>query len=424
MKTNLIKTAVVLVMAALISTQVAEAQKTIGRKPVTTNNGGGGNGGRTVTKPPKPKPTTPAKNPMDYITITKLQIGNTDYEGEVLTSYGGTLYADELLYATPKLTYNCTRAASDITLYTKIWRPDGTMMTGSSSPSGYTTLDDADFTTGTNNTLTLPGWGNKNGGSYSKGIYRWELWYKNKRLISASFQVYERSTTSTTGSYSGDFGFYGTSRSYTDNAAALSYITTTIKEWGDKGCRTGAITEGERGVAIHGDNGYCYTAAVPQGLKDKLKEYNNAKYRIVDLAMTDSGYWCIVWGKNGYWGVMPDAMKEAMHKFNDDGEEIWSVSICENGNWSIITNKHWDASHETDKKNLRAAAEKYGTIRSCCVTNKGIVICCDRGVYYKDIPTNVEEAIKDQDFRPRVVKFTDSGTYLITDGEKKRSWYM
>ena len=52
------------------------------------------------------------------------------------------------------------------------------------------------------------------------------------------------------------------------------------------------------------------------------------------------------------------------------------------------------------------------------------MICCERGVYYKDIPTNVEEALKEQDFRPRVVKFTDSGTYLITDGVKRRSWYM
>ena len=58
------------------------------------------------------------------------------------------------------------------------------------------------------------------------------------------------------------------------------------------------------------------------------------------------------------------------------------------------------------------------------MTNKGIVICCDGGVYYKDIPTNVETALKEQDFHPKVVKFTDSGTYLITDGDKKRAWYM
>ena len=44
--------------------------------------------------------------------------------------------------------------------------------------------------------------------------------------------------------------------------------------------------------------------------------------------------------------------------------------------------------------------------------------------YYKDIPTKVEEGIKKQEFRPKVVKFTDSGTYLITDGDKRRGYYM
>lgn len=419
MKTDMIKSILVLLTATIVGVQSAEAQKTITRRQdVSTSTST--SGGKKPAK--KPTTTTPAKtNAMDYVTITRLQIGNTNYDGDILTSYGGTLYADEMRYATPKLTYNCTRAASNITLYTKIYRPDGTMMIGSSSPSGYTTSDDADFEKGTSNTLELPGWGSKDGGSYHKGTYRWELWYKNKKLISTSFYINERSVSNTG---SGDFEFYGTTRTYTDNAKALSYITTTIKEWGDNGCRTGAITENERGIAIYGENGYCFTSAVPEGLKTKIKEYNNDKKKIVDVTMTDSGYWCIVWGKNGYYGVMPDKMKELMSKYNDDGEEILSVSICENGNFSIVTDKHYYASHETDNANMKRALEKFGAIKSCCVTNKGIVVCCSKGVYYKDIPTNLEEALKDQDFNPAVVKFTDSGTYLITDGKKKRSWYM
>ena len=159
-------------------------------------------------------------------------------------------------------------------------------------------------------------------------------------------------------------------------------------------------------------------------MADKLKEYNEAGYHITDVTVTDSGYWCIVWGDNGYWGVLPDKMKELMAQYNKDRETILAVSICENGNFAIITDKHFYASHETDHSNLQKAIDKFGTIRSVCITNKGIVICCDGGVYYQNIPSNVEEAIKEQDFRPRVVKYTDSGTYLITDGDKLRSWYM
>ena len=418
MNTKAIRIALMVLIAAFIGVQGVDAQGTIAKpnKPKPSNNSGGGK---------KPgRGTTPAtkKDAMTYVTITGISIGNVTYDGDMLTYYGNTLYENEMKYAKPRLTYNCTKAANDVTLYTKIFRPNGTMITNSSSPAGYTTSDDADFSTGNSNSLVLPGWGSDDGGYYEKGIWRWEIWYNGRKLASTAFTVYGGGTVTTPTTAS--FDYYGTTRDYTDNAKALSYITKTIKEWGDKGCRTGAITENERGVAFYGKNGYCYTGACPDGMKNAIKEFNNSNYRLSDVTVTDSGWWCVVWNDNGYRGHMPDKMTEAMKKFNNDGEEIWSVSICENGNWSIITNKHWDASHETDKANLKRAYEKFGTIRSCCVTNKGIVVCCDGGVYYKDIPTNVETAIKEQDFHPQIVKFTDSGTYLITDGDKQRSWYM
>ncbi len=421
MKTNLKRMAMMLLTVAIIGVQGVGAQS-------------------TISKPNKPKPTKPSKptttttttsttriptnkkDAMDFVTITGIKIGNVTYDGDMLTYYGQPLYEKEMKYAKPQLTYNCTKSANDITLYTKIYRPNGTMVTNSSSPTGYTTSDETDFYSGTDKTVVLPGWGSDDGNYYDSGTWRWEIWYKGKKLASTYFTV-KPGGTAPAPAHTG-FEFYGTTRDYTDNAKALSYITKTIKEWGDNGCRTGAITEAERGVAIYGKNGYCYTGACPDGMKDAIKEYNDKNYRIADLTVTDSGWWCVVWNDNGYRGHMPDKMTEAMKKFNKDGEEIWSVSICENGNWSIITNKHWDASHETDKANLKRAYEKFGTIRSCEVTNKGIVICCDGGVYYKDIPTNVETALKEQDFHPKVVKFTDSGTYLITDGDKKRAWYM
>ncbi len=429
MKTNLIKTTTLLLMAAFIGIQTAGAQGTITKpnkpapKPRTNTN--------TSTTRPTPRTNTSTnsgtrRDAMSGVTITKIEIGNVTYNGEMLTYYGNTLYENDMKYAKPRLTYNCTRAASDVTLYTKIFRPDGSLVTNSSSPTGYTTTDDADFTTGTAQTLALPGWGSDDGGYYEKGIWRWEIWFNGRKLGSTSFSVYSGGTGVTPSNSSGTSGFefYGTTRSYTDEAKALSYITTTIKEWGDDGCRTGAISEDERGVAIYGKNGYCYTGACPEGLKKAIKEYNEKEYRISDVTVTDSGWWCVVWNDNGYRGHMPDKMSEMMKQYNNDGETIYSVSICENGNFVIVTDKHWYASHETDNANLQRAYDKFGTIRSCSVTNKGFVACCDRGVYYKDIPTNVETALKEQDFRPKVVKFTDSGTYLITDGDKQRSWYM
>ena len=136
MKTRALKTIFILLAVLVMGVPSADAQKTITRKPTSTTSGGGTTGGGGKKPVKKPTTTTPTKtNAMDYVTITRLQIGNTNYDGDILTSYGGTLYADEMKYATPKLTYNCTKAASNVTLYTKIYRPDGTMMTGSSSPT-------------------------------------------------------------------------------------------------------------------------------------------------------------------------------------------------------------------------------------------------------------------------------------------------
>ncbi len=421
MKTNLFKLALMMLIAAFIGVQGVDAQGTISKppkpRPVNPNGNGGnrGNGGG--------KRNQGNTDPMSGVTVTSMKIGNVSYEGDLITYYGNTLYENDMKYAKPQLTYNSTRTVSEVTLYSKIFRPSGEMITNSYSPAGYTTSDETDFISGTGRTVVLPGWGDDDGGYYPRGTYRWEIWYKGKMIASTYFTVYKGGTTTTT-TGTGDFEFYGTTREYTDNATALSDITSQIREWGDKGCRTGAITENERGVAVYGENGYVFTGAIPQGMKDAIKDCNKNKNHIVDLTVTDSGYWCVVWSKNNYRGNMPSKMSELMKQYNRDGEEIYSVSICENGNFSIVTDKHYYASHETDHANLKRALEKFGTIRSCCVTNKGIVICCDRGVYYKEIPTNLETALKEQSFRIKVVKYTDSGTYLITDGEKKRAWYM
>ncbi len=427
------RTAIIFLLAGLVCAQDAMAQgSTIKRRNTnngntTTVNTGGGNKKKGERKKPTPTPTPvdqrkKKKDPMSKVTITKLQIGNTDYDGDVIDAFGTSIYAADMKYATPKITYNCTAATGEVTIYTKIYRPDGTMMTGNSSPEGYTTSDGADFDKGNGNAITFPGWGNADGGSYTEGTYRWELWYNNKRLYSTNFTLLAKPVEEE--NPLAGFEYYGTSREYEDNAKALPSITDAIREWGDEGCRTGAITEDDRGVAITGDNVYAYSSSVPQGMVDKLKEYNKEGHRITDVTVTDSGWWCIVWGENGYWGLMPDKMKELMSQYNKDRETILSVSICENGNFAIVTNKHFYASHETDNSNLQKALDKFGPIYSASITNKGIVVCCENGVYYQNIPTNVEEAIKEQKFRPRFVKYTDSGTYLITDGDKRRSWYM
>lgn len=223
------------------------------------------------------------------------------------------------------------------------------------------------------------------------------------------------------GAGSSGYGYTGTTRTYTDVAKALPSLTKSMKEWGE--CKTGAIDETGSGVVIYGTNGYSFTG-IPTSMSDKIKELNKNKKVIKDVALSGDSWWIIVYEKNSWYGVVPGSMKSTLEEYVGNGEEIWSVSVNSGGHFTIITDKHFHASHSSDKDVLTKAHDKYGLIYSACTTPKGLVVCCEKGCYYSNIPTNVETKIKGLSFIPKVVKFTDSGTMLITDGEKKEAHYM
>ncbi|MBQ9236714.1 MAG: BACON domain-containing protein [Prevotella sp.] len=254
-------------------------------------------------------------------------------------------------------------------------------------------------------------------------------WFRVKATYGKQIDIYlTQAASSTLGSdISGssgrsDYGYSGTTRTYTDVAKGLPSLTKSINDWGE--CKTGAITENGIGVVIKGGNGYSYTSGIPTNLANKLKEINDKGKVIQDIALSGSTWWVVVYDRNAWYGVVPDALKSKLNKFNSDGEEIRSVSINSNGDYTIVTDKHYAASNSIDSQNMDKALDKFGTIYSACSTPKGLVVCCKNGCFYSNIPTKVEEKIKETSFIPKVVKFTDSGTALVTDGEKKNVYYM
>ena len=233
-----------------------------------------------------------------------------------------------------------------------------------------------------------------------------------KRVNITQSQTYARNNVS----------MYGTTRSYTDNAKALSYLTTCIKEWGK--CGLGTITENGAGIAIYGGNGYATVGNINSTFTAKIKELNKNGETFKSVAITTSGYYCIVYGRNGWYGYVPANMKTNLTQFNNNGENIYCVSIAENGDYVIITDKHIEASNATDMSNLKKAIEKYGHVKYACVTNRGLIVVCEKGIYYSNIPTNLEVALKSLSFRPDKIIFTDSGTYLITDDSESYRYNM
>ena len=74
--------------------------------------------------------------------------------------------------------------------------------------------------------------------------------------------------------------------------------------------------------------------------------------------------------------------------------------------------------------NLNKANDKYGHIKYACVTNRALVVICQNGIFYSNIPTNLEVKLKSISFKPDKITFTDSGTYLITNENESYTYHM
>lgn len=207
---------------------------------------------------------------------------------------------------------------------------------------------------------------------------------------------------------------------FTDNATAQPDVRDAIKEHDNS--KTGCLTD-EAAIVVFGGNGY-NSKGLCQDMRDELQWVNNKKYTITDVAYTDSGYWIVVYNDTKYKGNLPAGCKKKLDSFISDGENILSVSFSENGDYAIITDKSYAASNEIDTKVIKSAIDIYGHVNSICITNRGTLVTCENGIFYVNVPSGVIEKLKNQDFSPKVIRYTDSGTYIAFDGEGGKAWYM
>lgn len=123
------------------------------------------------------------------IIITDIEIGNVDYDGDIQTNYGNTIYSYNTMYLQPRIKYTGLTSGNK-TIKVKWYNPDGTVKRGTSSPSGFSQSQTMYVYSGDNNTYTLSGWGNSYKGHWSKGTYRIEIWYENTCLKAKTFTIY------------------------------------------------------------------------------------------------------------------------------------------------------------------------------------------------------------------------------------------
>lgn len=137
-----------------------------------------------------------------YMNIKEIDFANTLAGGTIIDDYGATFYVSEIQYLASRITYDGllddTRL---ISLFCKIFRPDGTLMYRPESPSGYTFSTIFRVQTGHNNLYEFPVWGSDSDSYDVAGTYRFELWFEGSRIYRTSFVVEDKNTTLSRGNW-------------------------------------------------------------------------------------------------------------------------------------------------------------------------------------------------------------------------------
>ena len=91
------------------------------------------------TQPSRRQSTPSTTSRTNSFKITSVSFRNEDIDDNVLNAYGERLCAADVHYLMPRIYYKSTYSSSqDWAFKYKIYKPDGTLMSGSTSPSGYT----------------------------------------------------------------------------------------------------------------------------------------------------------------------------------------------------------------------------------------------------------------------------------------------
>lgn len=190
-----------------------------------------------------------------------------------------------------------------------------------------------------------------------------------------------------------------------------SNITKKVKEWNS--VRIISVTETGEAVAVYGNNGYtCQN--ISDGLVDLLKRINSNKWRIQDININTKESFVVIYGSNGYWAVgVPNKFSTKLQEYHDASENIYSASFNRNGDWCVVTDKHYSCSNSSITEFCKKAIEEYGTLNYVFISDNGIVACCNKGTYWRNIPNEVSKAIKEFKYSVKTVKFTDLGRYCV-----------
>lgn len=203
---------------------------------------------------------------------------------------------------------------------------------------------------------------------------------------------------------------------------ASNYVHDFMQKLGY--CKSGAITD-NYGYVILYDRNSAVWAGIPQSLADYLKAEYDSGRTIDDVTITEQGNWLCL-GDNIQCSGAPQKMWNKMEDFLEQGDRINCVTFNDYGDWIIITDKHFLGSDEYITNVLIETKNKYGFIRTASMNNAGFIIVGNDGfVKIGNIPDDLAKYLRyEQTFDIKYIKYTEKGSWLLTDGNSRYQYYL
>ena len=202
-----------------------------------------------------------------------------------------------------------------------------------------------------------------------------------------------------------------------------NYVKNQIKKWGT--CRNVAITKTNGDVALYGKCGYA-ASNIPTGLSNKLKELNKSNTLIDDIQLTESGRWCVLYGKNdaAWINTAPSGLVSKINDFHKNNYVVRSISFNDYNQWVIVSDEYYATSSSDLTNWLKNGSNKFGRLWAVCITDDAAIAVYANGFCVKgDVPEELLSALRSTSFN--VYRLKVSGTsWFFADEDGNYRYYM
>ena len=126
---------------------------------------------------------------MYPIHVTKLEVANADGRGNSISAFGKDISASSSMYLMPRVTYLGLKVGEPLELMVRLYDSEGKLVTGATSPKGYSYSCKINTVMPGENAVSLSGWGGADRGHFKAGTYRYEVWYDDMCLKQCVFNL-------------------------------------------------------------------------------------------------------------------------------------------------------------------------------------------------------------------------------------------